>query len=161
MKAFLDIVLKINKGMVTVAATALTFIVLLTTTDVVLRAMGRPILGTYEIVAICGGIVIGFAAPFTSWRRGHIAVDVAYRNFPDRAKNALNITTRCVGIALCLLISWNIVRIGTDFRTGGEVSNTLQLPLYPVAYGIAACFFALSVVLFCDVLKICGGTYEQ
>ncbi len=46
MKAFLDIILKINKGMITVAATALTFIVLLTTTDVVLRAMGRPILGT-------------------------------------------------------------------------------------------------------------------
>jgi len=161
MKAFLDIVLKVNKVMVAVAAIALTFIVLLTTTDVVLRATGRPILGTYEIVAICGGIVIGFAAPFTSWRRGHIAVDMGLRKFSDGTRNGINIGTRCLAITLCLLISWHIVKIGTDFWSGGEVSNTLQLPLYPVAYGIAACFFTLSVVLFCDVLKILGGSYEQ
>jgi TRAP-type C4-dicarboxylate transport system permease small subunit len=161
MRAFLDIVLKINKGMITVAATALTFIVFLTTTDVVLRAMGRPILGTYEIVAICGGIVIGFAAPFTSWRRGHIAVDVAFKKFSGGAKNVINIATRCVAMALCLLIGWNIIKIGTDFWVGGEVSNTLQLPLYPVAYAIAACFLVLAIVLFCDILKIYRGTYEQ
>ena len=160
MKAFLDNISKLNKGMVGIAGTALSFIVVLTTTDVVLRAFGRPILGTYEVVAICGGLVIGLAAPFTSWRRGHIAVDIVTRKFPDRAKDISNIATRCVAIGLCLIIGWNIIKIGTDFWEGGEVSNTLQLPLYPVAYAIAACFFILAVVLFCDILKICGGTYE-
>ena len=160
MKAFLDNISKLNKGMVGIAGTALSFIVVLTTTDVVLRAFGRPILGTYEVVAICGGLVIGLAAPFTSWRRGHIAVDIVTRKFPDRAKDISNIATRSVAIGLCLIIGWNIIKIGTDFWEGGEVSNTLQLPLYPVAYAIAACFFILAVVLFCDILKICGGTYE-
>ena len=160
MKAFLDSISKLNKGMVGIAGTALSFIVVLTTTDVVLRAFGRPILGTYEVVAICGGLVIGLAAPFTSWRRGHIAVDVVTRKFPSRAKDISNIATRCVAIGLCLIIGRNIVKIGTDFLEGGEVSNTLQLPLYPVAYAIATCFFILAVVLFCDILKIRGGTYE-
>jgi hypothetical protein len=58
------------------------------------------------------------------------------------------------------LIGWQISRIGMSFQSAGEVSNTLELPLYPVAYGIAVCFFVLSVVLFCDVLKILGGSYE-
>lgn len=160
-KGFLDTILKLNRGMVAVAGTALSFIVVLTSTDVVLRALGRPILGTYEVVAICGGLVIGLAAPFTSWRRGHIAVDIVTRKFPGKVRGFINVVTRCVAIGLCLIIGVNIIRIGTDFWTGGEVSNTLQLPLYPVAYCIAACFFILAVVLFCDILKIHGGTYEQ
>ncbi len=160
MKGFLDKVLKLNKGMVAIAGTVLSFIVALTTADVALRALGRPILGTYEVVAICGGLVIGLAAPLTSWRRGHIAVELVTRKFPDKARNIINVITRCIAIGLCLVIGRNIIKIGTDFWAGGEVSNTLQLPLYPVAYGIAACFFILALVLFCDILKIFGGTYE-
>jgi TRAP-type C4-dicarboxylate transport system permease small subunit len=146
--------------MIGIAATALSFIVALTTLDVVLRALGTPILGTYEVVAICGGIVIGFATPFTSWKRGHIAVDVVINKFSNTAKNVMNIFTRCIGIGLCLMIGWNTVKIGNDFWTAREVSNTLQLPLYPIAYGIAGCFLVLAVVLFCDILKIRGGEYE-
>jgi TRAP-type C4-dicarboxylate transport system permease small subunit len=160
MKAFLDTVRKINEFMQAISAVVLTFMIMLTTADVILRAFGRPILGTYEVVAICGGIVLGFGVPITSWMRGHIVVDFAVNKLPDRGKNLVNIITRCVAIALCLLIAWQISRIGTSFQTAGEVSNTLELPLYPVAYAIASCFFALSVVLFCDVLKILGGSYE-
>ncbi len=160
MKRFLEAIFTVNKFMRNIGSIALTFIVGLTTADVVLRACGRPILGTYEIVAIAGGIVIGFTIPLTSWMKGHIAVDFVVNKLPDRWKNVTTIITRCVAIGLCLMISWNIVKIGTSFRTGGEVSNTLQLPLYPVAYGIAACFFVLSVVLFCDILKVFEGSDE-
>jgi TRAP-type C4-dicarboxylate transport system permease small subunit len=159
-KWFLNAVLKLNEFMETIAAITLTFMITLTTADVVLRAFGRPILGTYEIVAICGGIVIGFTTPITSWMRGHIAVDFVVNSLPGRGKNLVNIVTRCIGIGLCLLISWHIAKIGTYFLSGAEVSNSLQLPLYPVAYGIAACFFVLSIVLLCDVLKISRGSYE-
>jgi len=92
--------------------------------------------------------------------RGHIAVDFVVNCLPGRGKNLVNIVTRCIGIGLCLLISWHIAKIGTYFLSGAEVSNSLQLPLYPVAYGIAACFFVLSIVLLCDVLKISRGSYE-
>jgi TRAP-type C4-dicarboxylate transport system permease small subunit len=160
MKAFLDTILKLNKVAMAIAGIALTFIVVLTTLDVVLRALGRPILGTYEVVAIFGGIIIGLAAPLTSWRRGHISVDMVTSKLPSKARNFTNIVTRCVAVGLCLVIGRGIIRIGTDFWAGGEVSNTLQMPLYPVAYGIAACFFTLALVLFCDILKIFGGTYE-
>lgn len=160
MKGFLDGVLKINRLMQTIAAIALTFMITLTTADVVLRAFGRPILGAYEIVAICGGIVIGFTTPITSWMRVHISLDFLANRLPGQGRNLLNIITRCVGIGLFLMISWSVMKIGTSFRTGGEVTGTLQLPLYPIAYGIAVCFFILSIVLFCDILKILGGSYE-
>jgi TRAP-type C4-dicarboxylate transport system permease small subunit len=160
MKRFYGGVLKINKFMQAVAGISLTFIILLTTTDVIMRMFGKPIPGSVEITAICGGIVIGFIAPMTSWMKGHIAVDFVINALPNKVKNLANIITRCVGIALCLIISWNSMKIGAGFFKAGEVSGTLQLPLYPAAYSLAACFFMLSIVLVCDIMKILGGRYE-
>ena len=56
----------LSRAMEVVAGVFLVFMMLLTTFDVILRAFGRPIIGTYEMVALSGGIVIGFSVPITS-----------------------------------------------------------------------------------------------
>jgi TRAP-type C4-dicarboxylate transport system permease small subunit len=160
MKRFLDAVLKLNLWMQHLATIVLTFIIVLTTADVVLRIFRMPIPGTVEIIAICGGALLGLTVPITSLMRGHISVDFLLNGLPGAAKNALNVITRCVAIGLFLIISWNLAKIGKEFLEGSEVSGTLQIPLYPVSYGLSACFFVLCLVLVCDILKIFGGTYE-
>ena len=160
MKRFLDGVLRINEAMQAVASVSLTFIILLTTSDVVLRLFRMPIPGSVEIIAIAGGVLVGFTVPITSWMRGHISVDFVLNWLPERARGAVNVVTRCIAIFLVLLISWNCVKIGTGFMKGAEVSGTLEIPLYPVAYALAVCFLMLALVLLCDILKILGGTYE-
>ena len=159
MGGFLRTIFRIIIFMNVIAGIALTFIILLTVCDVALRALGRPILGVYEIVAMAGGIVIGFVTPFTSWVRGHIFMDFVIERLSPRVKNAFDVVTRCVGIALFLMISWNVIKIGTNLYSVDEVSLTLELPLFPIAYGVGFCFFVLSVVLFCDILKIIGGSF--
>ena len=160
MKKFLGAVLKLNLLMQHLATIILTFIIFLTTADVVLRIFRKPIPGTVEIIAICGGAILGLTVPVTSWMRGHISVDFLLNGISKTAKDALNIITRCVAIGLFLIISWNLAKIGKEFLEGSEVSGTLQIPLYPVSYGLSACFFVLCLVLFCDILKILGGSYE-
>jgi TRAP-type C4-dicarboxylate transport system permease small subunit len=160
MGGFLRAVLKISEVMQAISSIALTFIVLLTTADVVMRAFGRPILGTYEIVAMCGGIVIGFVTPITSWLRGHVYVDFLVKKFSPAIQNAVNIITRCIGIGMFIMVALNVVKIGNSFRRAGEISNTLQLPLYPIAYAVALSFFMLAIALFCDIFKVLEGSYE-
>ncbi len=160
MESFLSAVFKFSKVMQVISGVVLTFIVLLTTADVIMRAFGRPILGTYEIVAMGSGIVLGFVTPITSWLRGHIFVDVLTKKLPRRGKDAVDIVTRCVGIGIFLMIGWNVLKIGNTFRTAGEVSNTLQWPMYPIPYAVGVSFFVLALVFFCDIFKIIGGTYE-
>jgi TRAP-type C4-dicarboxylate transport system permease small subunit len=160
MKKLLDAILKLNLLMQHLATVILTFIIFLTTADVVLRIFRMPIPGTVEIIAICGGALLGLTVPITSLMRGHISVDFLLNGLPRAAKDALNIITRCVAIGLFLMISWNLAKIGKEFLEGSEVSGTLQIPLYPVSYGLSACFFVLCLVLVCDILKIFGGTYE-
>ncbi|HUJ88611.1 MAG TPA: TRAP transporter small permease [Syntrophorhabdales bacterium] len=159
MKAFLHTIHRATVYMNVIAGVALTFIILLTVCDVVLRALGSPISGVYEIVGMAGGIVIGFVTPFTSWVRGHIFMDFVIEKLSRRAKSAFDVATRCIGIGLFLMISWNVFKIGMDLYSADEVTPTIELPLYPIAYGVGFCFFVLSVVLFCDILKIAGGSY--
>jgi TRAP-type C4-dicarboxylate transport system permease small subunit len=160
MSGFLKAILKISEIMQLIASIALTFIILLTTADVIMRGFGRPILGTYEIVAMCGGVVIGFVTPITAWLRGHVYVDFVVKKFSPLVQDAINIITRCVGIAMFTMIGVNVMRIGNTFRRAGEISNTLQLPLYPIAYAVGLSFFVLAAALVCDISKIRGGSYE-
>jgi TRAP-type C4-dicarboxylate transport system permease small subunit len=127
---------------------------------VILRSFRRPIVGTYELVAFSGAVVIGFAVPFTSWVRGHIYVDFFIMRFSQKVRNIFNIATRCLVIWLFLMIGWNLILYGRDLYKSGEVSLTLQMPFYPVAYGIGICCFIQCLVLLCDILKIAGGKYE-
>jgi TRAP-type C4-dicarboxylate transport system permease small subunit len=160
MNGFLNKVNGLSRVFNVIAGISLTFLMLLTVMDVILRALKRPIVGTYELVAFSGAVAIGFAVPLTSWLRGHIFVDFFILRFSQKVRNIFNITTRCLVIVLFFLIGWNLIKYGMDLQKSGEVSLTLQMPFYPVAYGIAVCCFVQCLVLICDVIKIFGGKYE-
>jgi len=144
-----------------IAGISLTFLMLLTITDVILRGFRRPVPGTYEVVAFAGAVVIGFSMPLTSWLRGHIFVDFFILKFSQKGRDIFNIATRCVVIILFFLIGWNLIKYGMDLQKSGEVSLTLQMPFYPVAYGVGICCFVQCLVLVCDVVKISGGKYDE
>jgi TRAP-type C4-dicarboxylate transport system permease small subunit len=143
-----------------IAGIAITFIMGLTVMDVILRSFRRPILGTYELVAFSGAVVIGFAIPLTSWMRGHIYVDFFTGKLPAGARTIFNLITRCMGIGLFFPIGWNLIKVGMDLQQSGEVSLTLQLPFYPVAYGLAVACFVQCLVLVADMVKIFRREYE-
>lgn len=143
-----------------IAGIAITFIMLITVFDVILRYFRRPIVGTYELVAFSGAVVIGFAIPLTSWMRAHIYVDFFTASLPRALRSVFNLATRSMGIALFLLIGWNLILVGMDLQQSGEVSLTLQLPFYPVAYGVAFSCFVQCLVLLADMAKILRGEYE-
>jgi TRAP-type C4-dicarboxylate transport system permease small subunit len=160
MKGFLSKIHGISRFLNIIAGISLTFLMLLTVMDVILRSLKRPIVGTYELVAFAGAVVIGFSVPLTSWVRGHIYVDFFILRFSQKVRNVFNIATRCVVIVLFFLIGWNLIKYGMDLQKSGEVSLTLQMPFYPVAYGVGICCFVQCLVLICDIIKISGGEYD-
>jgi TRAP-type C4-dicarboxylate transport system permease small subunit len=143
-----------------IAGVSLTFLMLLTITDVILRGFKSPVPGTYEVVAFAGAVVIGFSMPLTSWLRAHIFVDFFILKLSQRGRDIFNIVTRCVVVILFFLIGWNLIKYGMDLQKSGEVSLTLQMPFYPVAYGVGVCCFVQCLVMVCDIVKISGGKYE-
>jgi TRAP-type C4-dicarboxylate transport system permease small subunit len=143
-----------------VSGCGLVFMMLLTTSDVVLRVFGRPIIGTYEIVSFTGAVVVGFALPVTSWLRGHIFVDFFYRKLPVFYQKLFNAATRLLALLFFAFLGWNLWRMASSMVRSGEVSLTLKLPFYPVAYAIGLIAFIECLVLVADCLKISRGEYE-
>ena len=160
MGGFQNVVLRLSNWMHVVAGIALTFIMLLTVSDVVLRFFGHPIVGTFELVGLGGAIVIGFGIPITSWNRGHIFVDFMINWLSPKVRDGFNVVTRLVSIGLFILVGWNLFVLGGDLLKSGEVTLTRQLPFYPVAFGLGICCFIECLVLACDLVKISGGKYE-
>ena len=160
MKSFLAAVKRASSALAAIAGAALGLLMLLTVADVVLRILGRPIVGTYELVALGGAIAIGLSLPLTSWVRGHIYVDSFVAKLPRLPRAVLNIATRLLVLALFLLLGWNLVKYALDLRSAGEVTPTLRVPFFPVAIGVGFSCFIECLVIVSDIVKIFRKEYE-
>ncbi len=160
MKPFLNFVSKLSQSMYAIAGVALSFIMAITVIDVFLRTLGHPFMGTYEIVALAGSVVIGFSIPFMSWEMGHVRIDFLLAKLSKEKRRLMNVVTRVVVIVLFIFIGTNFLMIGCEFYSAREVSATIKIPLYPFPIGLSVCAFVQAFVIFCDILKIKDGKYE-
>ncbi len=160
MEWFLDKVWRLIRSINFIGGVSLAFIMFLTVADIILRSFRKPIVGTYEIVAFSGAIVVGFALPYTSWVKGHVYTDFVVSRFSEKTKKVLSLLTRILGVGLFFLLGIELIKYGLDLKKAGEVSPTLMMPFYPVAYGLGVCSFIQSLVLLCDIFKIAGGKHE-
>ncbi len=150
----------VSKLLNVVAGISVTAMMVMTVADVFLRAGGHPIIGTYEIVALLFALVIGFGIPQVSLDRGHVYMEFLLQKLSRKAKNAMNIFTRLLCMGLFALIGINLFNVGAGFRASGEVSPTIQLPFYPVAYGVAVCCLLQCCVFLYEMVRIWKGQYE-
>ena len=125
------IILRISKVMDVVGGVVLSLMMLITVTDVILRFVGKPITGTYELVFLGGAVVIGCAIPRTSWEGGHVNVDFVLEYLPRIFKKIIVVFTRLLGMAFFLLLGWNLFALGTNLYSKEEVSLTLHVPYLP------------------------------
>jgi TRAP-type C4-dicarboxylate transport system permease small subunit len=142
-----------------IAGAALTFMMLLTVTDIFGRAFGRPILGTYEIVSLTLGLVIGFGIPKVSLDRGHVYMEFLIEKLSPNGKKLMHTFTRLLCLGLFILIGYNLFTVGAEFHASGEVSPTIKLPFFPVAYGIGVCCWLECFVFMYDIAKIWRDEY--
>jgi len=144
----------------TIAGIAVTSMMLLTVADVLLRAGGRPIIGTFEVVSLLLALVIGFGIPQVSIDRGHVSMDFLMDKLSKRGRNVMNTFTRALCLILFALIGFNLFNVGARFHASGEVTPTIMIPFYPVAYGVAVCCLLECCVFLFDIVRIWRGQYE-
>lgn len=151
---------KVSRVLNIIGGTALTLMMFLTVSDIFMRAGGRPILGTYEMVSLLLAIVIGFSIPQVSLDRSHVYMEIILDRLSKKNKNILNTFTRILCIILFAIIGYNLFLIGSEFHASGEVSSTLKIPFFPIAYCVGVCSFFECLVFIFDIVKIWRGQYE-
>ncbi len=158
MRKFVSLALVVSTWMCGAGGIILISMMLLSVFDVIIRCMGRPMSGTYDLVALGGALVIGFSVPYTTMKKGHIMVDVLTERLSERWQKVLNICTRLVSLGVCSMICWYLIKLGLDFYNKHEGSQTLQLSFYPIAYGLAVGFFIQCLANTAEVVReIVGG----
>src|SRR5512136_2670166 len=117
----------VSKLLNIIAGIAVTVMMLLTVVDVLLRAGGHPIIGTFEIVALFLALVIGFGIPPVSLDRGHVYMEFLLENFSKRGRNVMNTFTRVLCLILFAFIGYKLFHVGARFHASGGVSSTIKI----------------------------------
>ena len=117
--------------------------------DVVLRLCGYPIKGSYDIVRLAGALTIACALPVTTATKGHIAIEFFFQKFNRYGRIILDWLVHGGMMAIFSVATWQCVIYGQRFLKTGEVTLTLQIPLFWVPWIMAiACALTVPVSLY-------------
>jgi len=137
------------KGLALVAGAGLMVMVLVTSAEVVLRIFRLSLTGAYDIVRIAAAITIAAALPYTTAIKGHVAIEYFFHKLGRRGRIVVDALMRLGGMALFSLLAWGCVDYGNSLRVKGEVSMTLQLPVFWVPYVLAiSCGLVVLIKLY-------------
>lgn len=131
------------------AGVSLMFMVILTTVEVGLRVFRLSFTGAYDLVKIAAAITLAAALPYTTAIKGHVAIEFFFHKLGRRGRTLVDALMRLAGMALFSLLAWGCLDYGNSLRARGEVSMTLQLPVFWVPYILAAsCALVVLVKLY-------------
>jgi TRAP-type C4-dicarboxylate transport system permease small subunit len=145
---------KFSRFLNAIAAVALTFMMCLTVADVLGRAFGRPIIGTFEVVSLMLTLVIGLGIPRVSLDRAHVQMEFVLEKFGARGQAVLNTFTRILCLILFIFMGYHLFGLGSELHTSGDVTPTIRLPYYPLPYAIGLCCFLECLVFLFDIFNM-------
>ncbi len=143
---------KISRIFNWVAGAGIILMMLLVTLDVILRFFRNPIPGTYEMAGLLGTAIVSFSLAWTFLERGHIVVEFLVGKLPRKTQWVVDGINDGISLILFALVAWQTWVYGTSMRMSGEVSLTVQIPLYPFLYGISIGCGLLCLAIAADLM---------
>lgn len=126
---------------------ALALMALITCGDIILRILRIPAKGAYDLVRLCGAITVSCAVPMTTAMKGHVAIEYFFHKLNRRWRVIVDSLMRsiiCIGFAVA---AWSSFRYGLQFLKNGEVTNTIEVPVFWVPWLMSAAFAVTSLVI--------------
>jgi TRAP-type C4-dicarboxylate transport system permease small subunit len=141
-----------------VAGVAVLGMMAMTAADVFMRyVFNAPLGSTVDVTQMAMVVAVFFALAHCGWTGGHVVVDVVAGVLPRVLLRPIAVATDLVGTALMLGIAWQSVVAAVDYAETGEVSFTIQVPLYPFLAVVAAGSLAYAAVLFATAARAAAG----
>lgn len=136
-----------------VACITLVLMMLLTCADVVGRLLGHPVPGAYDLMGFLAAATIAFALAQTTVNRGHISVELVVRRLPLSVQKTIFALVQLFGLTLFCLLAYESFIYGAEMKRAGEGSLTIQLPLYPILYGLGFSALLTCLILVADTVQ--------
>jgi len=145
---------RLNKLFIWVGGIALVTMTLIACTNMLLRPLGIPLKGAYELVGFLGALVVAFPLAYAQITRAHIAVDILANRFSKRTQKVMNVVNSFLCMIFFILVAWQLTIFATTIWKRGETSETLRIIYHPFVYTVAVCCLLLAFVLLIDFLKL-------
>lgn len=143
----------LNKWFVWVGGVALLLMIGIACANMLLRPLGSPLKGAYELVGFLGAMTVAFALGYAQITRSHIAVDILATHYSKLTQRVMNVISSFLCTIFFVLVAWQTAVFATTIWKRGETSETLRIIYHPFVYLVALCCLLLAFVLFIDFLK--------
>jgi len=143
----------LNKWFVWTGGVALLAMTIIACANMLMRPLGSPLKGAYELVGFAGALTVAFALGYTQISRSHIAVDILASRYSKRTKRIINSINSFFCTIFFVLVAWQVSVFATTIWKRGETSETLRIIYHPFVYLVALCCLLLAYTLLVDFIK--------
>ncbi len=148
------IIYGLEKMLLGIAGILLIGMMSLTTADVVGNIFSHPILGTEELVSIMAAITISFVLPAAHHKKAHIGIDIFYRRLSPSMRKINDLLVAILSGILFFLAFQECFSYAHQLKEAGEVSSTLQIPLYIILYCISLGCLVVFGIIILEILAL-------
>jgi TRAP-type C4-dicarboxylate transport system permease small subunit len=121
--------------------------------NMLMRPIGAPITGAYELVGFFGALVVALPLGYAQITRSHISVDILSTRYSKRTQRVVNLISSFLCMIFFILVAWQSAIYASTIWKRGETSETLRIIYHPFVYLVALCCLLLALVLLVDFLK--------
>ncbi len=136
-----------------VAGIALIVMMFFTVADMVLRGIGRPLAGSYEVIGWLSATAVALALGYAQRHQGHVAIDLVVTALPPRVRAIVDLLVILASLLLFTATGWYVARYGIVLHETGSLSETLKAIVYPWVYLVALGCAGLALALLADLLR--------
>ncbi len=135
-------------GLGGLAALMVLLMMTVTTLDVVGRYLfNNPLSGAFEITEFALAALIFLGLPLATDTDEHIRVDLLDPLMSSTVRSALTLFMDWLSAIVLLVLGWQLWHKAQSLSEDGQVTNTLEVPLTPIAYLMTASCLLSAVVL--------------
>lgn len=121
--------------------------------DVILRRFGSSVPGAYDIVRLLGGVVVAAALPRTTAVKGHVAIEYFFHRLGASGRLVVDSMMRSLQTAGFGFAAWALAAKGASLLRCGEVTPTLRIPIFWLAWTLAASCALSALVSFLHLIR--------
>src|SRR5690606_14534141 len=106
-------------GAAGISGVLLSAVMLMLVANIVLRLLGMPILGMYEVMASASVMMLGLSLADAQREKQNVAIDLVITRFPRRVQNAIAAFTTALSCVVFAVIALALIRYaGFQIDTG-------------------------------------------
>jgi TRAP-type C4-dicarboxylate transport system permease small subunit len=144
---------RVTSWLARIAALALALIAVVTFCDVIARKVfSSGFTFTVEMTEMLMALIVFLGVGLVTHQHGHIVVDALMLRLSERSRVWLGLVTNVLSLGFVLIMVWRLWLQAAFITSKGDTTPIWNIPLWPIAYLIAAGSLFLATGLALHVL---------